>query len=174
VDSQNKFNIELPNGAKFIAEGDATLVRELFQDWKEMSRALATPTSPKPDPDPPGDKENADGARHIPGTLFDRVYSQDRLGNVSLKALPRGEDKESEALLLILYGFSALRNETSVTADRLSKSARQSGIQNIRLHRVIARQTQYITESGTKKGKRYGLNNPGLKKGAELLENLLG
>lgn len=177
--SDYKLNMKLPNGAEFQAEGDRDTVKELFALFLEAQKGSVAPIAPITPPKPKA--EDALGltppptpnAEPLDRALLDRLFSQDRLGNISLRALPRGDDRDADAMLAMLYGFSVLRGDTAVTAARLMSSARQSGIQNIRLYRVIARNSQYITESGTGKGKRYGLNNPGMKQAEAILKATL-
>jgi hypothetical protein len=123
----------------------------------------------------PGNGDDAPGQDAVDRVLLDRLFALDRLGNVSLRALPRGEDRDGDTLIAILFGFARLRNETSVTADRLMKSARQSGLAaDMRMSRVLARQQHFVTRSGAKKSTRYGLNNPGMRRAEEILKSILG
>lgn len=94
--------------------------------------------------------------------------------NISLRILPTGAKRDPDALLLIIYGYRALKGTTDVTGGRLAICARISGVQADRVDRIVAQHDQYVTKAGVKKGKRYGLNNPGVLYAEEQLAKLLG
>ena len=175
-----RLNTKLPNGAEFDMTGDKDTVKEMFALFLDAQKGVVAPVQLAAQPIIKPTVEETLGLNPPPlgdtaldRALLDRLFAQDRLGNVSLRALPRGEDRDADAMLAILYGFAVLRGDTAVTAARLMSSARQSGIQNIRLYRVIARSSQFVTESGTGKGKRYGLNNPGMRQAEAILKATL-
>lgn len=178
--------VKLPAGAEFEAEGNEETVKELFQQFLEAVRMVPTP-APVPATATnkiiplqddleleAGDAMPSPAAMTIDRVTLDRLFAIDRTGTVSLKALPRGEDRGAEALVALLYGFNVMRGETDVTAVRLMKAARQSGIQVARLDRTISTQERFINSAGFGKGKRYGLNNPGLNRAQEILLSILG
>ena len=106
-------------------------------------------------------------------SFLDRVFRVD--GEVvSLRAMPRTPKAQSDALILLLYGYSRIKNQHDVTAPRLAQAAKQTGIQTERLDRILAQNNGFVVKAGFKKGVRYGLNNPGMKRCEELLSSLLG
>ncbi len=185
--SNHKLSIKLPNGAEFAAEGSEETIRELFTQFTTIVAATKSdmPTKPTdvqpqekasaiPATQPPAADVNGGGAApsDIDATTMQRIFVSAG-PNISLRALPKGSDAEASALLALLYGFAKLKNESTVTAARLQIGARQSGVQIDRMYRIIGRQSQYIVESGAGKGKRYGLNNPGLKRAEEIIRGIL-
>src|SRR5207237_7434187 len=104
---------------------------------------------------------------------LDRLFTQEDYYGVALSAKPKTDDAEADGMLAILYGFAVLRKETAVTAMRLQRAVVKSGLSTPRLGRTINKHAAYITESGRDKGKRYGLNNPGMAKARETLAGIL-
>jgi hypothetical protein len=173
--------IKLPNGAEFSATGSEEHVQELFKQFMALMSATAATTPATPERarghiderhDRTSDQPTVSG---VSADLMSRLFAQDRLGTISLTALPPGDERQTDIMIAILYGYAKLRNETTVTADRLMKSARQSGVSgDVRLNRIIAKGEQYVTSSGQKKGTKYGLNNPGMRRAEEILNGILG
>ncbi len=92
---------------------------------------------------------------------------------VSLKYLPKGDAKEADALLLLLFGYSRLRSAESVLGTQLLRAARQSGLSIERVDRYIGKHDAYLLKGGARKGLKYSLNNQGVMKSKELLKQLL-
>ncbi len=171
-----KLNVKLPDGSWFEAEGPEPSVKADFQLFLD---ALAI--SPKKTTETVDLKPNLDGlnpaASIAPTTVSPELLSRVFLvqgENISLRLLPTGSKRDPDALLLIIYAFRALKNATDVTSGRLAICARISGIQTDRIDRIIAQHDEYVTKGGVKKGKKYGLNNPGVRYAEELLTRLLG
>jgi hypothetical protein len=180
-----RLNVKLPAGGEFEAEGSEETVKELFAQFLDVIRSIPQPaissqaaanqTSQPASADPQAEATiTARATSEMDRASLDRLFSMDRTGTVSLRALPRGDERDAEALLALLFGFNALRGDTDVTAVRLMRAAKQSGIQVERLDRIIGSQSQYINSAGFGKGKRYGLNNPGLVRAQEILVSILG
>jgi hypothetical protein len=108
--------------------------------------------------------------------LLDRLFSRDKNNTVSLRALPQGETAEADALVALIYGAGKLGNEHQVTGSRLMKAAVQSGLHRVdRIDRALSSQIgQHVTTAGFKKGRRYGLTNPGIQRAEEILTGILG
>ncbi len=167
-----KLHIKLGD-AEFTAEGSEDAVREQFESFKALitGRSSAGGSSRKLDDsgtlDPPGP---------VPREKLLRLFSvtEDKAA-VSLRILPRTENRENrdaDALLLLLYGFRALAEITEVLSGRLMNAATVSGLQLERIDRVILTHRQYITEGGARRGKTYGLNNQGINRAVELIGEL--
>jgi hypothetical protein len=186
--ADTKVDVKLPDGSAFSAEGPEALVTQLFQQFIEASRSATSARGIERTPDPPPvdtevqspvDDGGASGAvnngagsgQEVDQALMDRVFVVDRDGVVSLRVMPA---EEADALILLLYGAQRLRGEHALTATQLMKAARQSGIQADRLDRILSQRNALITMAGIKKGKRYGLNNPGVREAARLLSVILG
>jgi hypothetical protein len=93
---------------------------------------------------------------------------------VSLKYLPKGEGREADALLLLIYGYSKLKGAEAVLGTQLLKAARQSGLTLDRVDRHIAKHDAFLMKGGTRKGMKYSLYNQGVTKAAEVLKLLMG
>lgn len=159
-------------GAEFTAEGPADLVKEQFAAFMEAA-SRAAPTRPDGAPEARGGgsaEREEDHVDEITAQLIDRVYG-DRGNTVSLKVLPKGG--AADALLLLLYAFLNQRGEDEVTGAALAAAADLSGVQMGRLDRTIATRSEFITTSGVRRGKRYGLNNRGIKECERILAGIL-
>jgi len=161
--------------AEFDAEGPESVVKVQFDRWLEAcsSRPKAAET--------PQEKLNgaaSNGAETKPsapaaGALQDVlnrafIVSGDM---VSLRALPaEGENRISDALILLLYGYRSLLQCDSVLSGQLCTAARKSGLTLDRIDRFMA--PGLTLSSGQKRGRRYTLNNPGVARAESLLEKL--
>src|SRR3990172_12985754 len=128
--------------SEFEAEGPADLVQKQYQEFlaaltqadiaRTSSPAPALPllnTPGQPAEPPPSHSDSAD---------LKRVFS-DQGPLVSLLALPKTEDPDADALLLLVYGYQELRpNDYPVSGVRLMQSAKQSGLHQVdRIDRTI-------------------------------------
>jgi len=182
--------VELPNGAKFRAHGDVADVRADADRFYE--RLIGVPPSTA-SPIPPIDTSAASASGNGRGEhaaitaaeleivadslsqqMIDRLFARDRSGTVSLRALPQGENAESNALLALIYGSMVMGGDPQVTGSRLMKAAAQSGLQFDRIDRVLTTAVgPFVTTAGFKKGRRYGLTNPGIKRAEDILRGIL-
>jgi hypothetical protein len=92
---------------------------------------------------------------------------------VSLRYLPKGENREADALLLLIYGYSKLKGAEAVLGTQLLRAARQSGLTLDRVDRHVAKYDSFLRKGGARKGMKYSLNNQGFVKAAELLDQLI-
>jgi hypothetical protein len=173
-----KIAVKLGPEIEFNAEGPESLVRQAYNDFLEIAKQkreadetikpLAAPTHESLEyrqQDQPDNTTNQ--------TFLHRVFRVD--GEVvSLRALPKTENANADAVLLLLYGYSVIKGQHDVSAVRLAQSARRSGVRADRMDRILAQSQGYVLRSGIKKGVRYGLNNPGLRRCEESIQNLLG
>jgi hypothetical protein len=181
--------VELPNGAKFRAQGETSEVRQDVDRFYAL--LLSVPKPPvktvnangnSAHHEEPQDEIAADGVdqRSLPmdgldQVTLDRLFAKDRTGTISLRALPRGDAADADALVALIYGAGRLSNEQQVTGSRLMKAAVQSGLQIDRIDRALTTQIgPFVTTAGFKKGRRYGLTNPGIRRAEEILTAILG
>ena len=76
-------------------------------------------------------------------------------------------------MLMLLYGYTKLGTEQSVTGTTLMKAAKLSGVSIGRIDRVMdGKNKEYVLAAGAKKGRRYSLNNPGITKTEQLMRDL--
>lgn len=168
---ENKIKIKLPNGAEFEADGPKAA--DLFAQFLEVVRSMKGSEAPDETGSPREPASTGqDGDFDVDPKTVKRIF-QDRNGVVSLTAMPRTERSEADALLVVLLGYSILRNLHTVSAPQLMQSARQSGIQADRIDRILAPYGNYLTVGGFKKGKKYGLNNQGITRAKEVLKGIL-
>lgn len=193
TDSYRLF-VELPNGAKFRAHGDVAEVRvDLEQFYDRLVNVVKLTTSPTANVSPniimdDGNTEPIIGAvadmtsqpsllpEGLDQTTLDRLFAKDKHGTVSLRALPSGDNAEGNALVALIYGANRLANEQQVTGSRLMKAASQSGLSRVdRIDRFLRAEIgHHVTAAGFKKGRRYGLTNPGIRRAEEILTAILG
>jgi hypothetical protein len=97
-----------------------------------------------------------------------RVFELRPDGFVTLRALPRGEERDADAFLLILYAYRRLKNEERILGTQLLRSAELSGITNARPGDALNAHESLVIRSGLKKGRTYQLNNPGVVRAEEI------
>jgi hypothetical protein len=173
--------------AQFSAEGSEEAVKEQFDKFLDALRAVA-PTRHAPPAPPPlntltpgrraielddGGGENGKGGG-LDKKLIERLFMLGDDGQLSLRVLPNGDERDADALVLLLLGYAVILDAISVTGMHLMKGARQSGVMIGRIDRVIDARQQYITKAGYKRGIRYGLNNPGMQYAETLARKVLG
>lgn len=171
--------------AEFDAEGPEAAVKEAYKEFLLALRPGVQSDSLSPlrgnsvgaadnnsSIDPGNDGEAPlDSAEE---TQSKRLFMIHKDNTVSLRLLPKGKERDGDALLLLLYGYLLFRKLEHVTALELMKATKQSGIQLDRLDRTFARYSPYVNTGGARKGKRYSLNNQGITKARELAKETLG
>ena len=173
-----KLTIKLPGGAEFHGEGPKSSVKE---DYERFLEAIRSVPAPKPRNALDGQDAGSDAGNEGQGDstglgppLMQRLFKTDRAGIVSLRAIPRTKDSDADALLALIYGFQVLRGQHDVATGHLTKGARQTGLKVGRIDRILARQSSFVNAGGLKKGRKYGLNNPGIRRAEEILREVLG
>jgi hypothetical protein len=172
TDGIRKVNLTLPNGATVSAEGTEDYVNKVLDRFAAM--LAVTPTVTTTTPKPIGAKADLLPPVDPDALPLDRLFSQEDYYGVALQAKPKSDNADADGILAILYGFAVLKKETTVTAIRLQRAAEKSGLDTPRLARAVAKHAAFITDTGKGKGKRYGLNNPGMTKAVEILRGILG
>jgi hypothetical protein len=107
----------------------------------------------------------------IPPDL-ERAFEYDGNGSVSLKALPRTDAKNPDALLALLYGFRRLAGRDTVLGGDLLVAARQSGLLIDRVDRPLEQCSGLYTKAGQRRGAKYGLTNPGMTHAEKIVKEL--
>lgn len=158
--------------SEFTAEGTEESVK---QDYERFLAALSIVPSPaRPLTEnlqiQPGRSEIT--TPDLEPTVLQRAFTEDQQGIVSLRVRPSTPNRVADALLLILYGFRFLRSQHDVPVIQLMEAARQSGVGIDRIDRAIAPHRELITYGGTRRGGRYGLNNPGVIMAETLLREM--
>jgi hypothetical protein len=100
--------------------------------------------------------------------LLTRLFETRADGMVTLRVLPKGDTKEADAFLLLLYGFRRLKEEEDVLATHLLRAAELSGLVAYRPAHALAPHESLVIRGGQKKGSTYSLNNQGVIKAQEI------
>lgn len=155
----------------FDAEGPEAAVKEQFAEFRSLVEERAKTQKPGNTPATP----EGNGARHAAppaGDLHSRVFQQSPDGTVSLKVLPKGKDKDADALLLILYGFQKLKGQDNIFGTRMSKAAQISGVSVSRIDKALERHSDYYIRGGQRRSANYTLNNQGITKAEEIMNHI--
>jgi hypothetical protein len=107
-------------------------------------------------------------------SLLTRIFDLRQDGTIVLKVLPDGPDSNTNAMLLLLYGYLLLKNEECVLATQLFRAAEQSGFSLRRPAKECVRNGRFVVRNGQRKGSNYALNNQGLAVAKEITAKILG
>lgn len=164
--------------AEFEAEGPTDLVRGQYEQFLEVVRLTAASAPQRSVENKASvDAANRGEKERQSGDVSDEVLARtfQRSGDaVSLLSLPRTEEASADALVALLYGFHRLLSRQNVTGSALMSAARQSGLNLTRIDREIDARTDLLMVAGTKRGRRYGLNNRGIRYAEDLVRGLIG
>jgi hypothetical protein len=150
--------------AEFDAEGDAEIVKSQFEQWLALVKdkpAAAAATAVQSQP--AGGQTDA---------LLARVFAQRPDGTVTLKVLPKGKTRESDALLLLLYGYKRVKGTENIYGTQLMKAARFSGVQLERIDRTLNVHQQFFMRGGQRRSANYTLNNRGVARAEEIMAEI--
>jgi hypothetical protein len=153
--------------AEFEAEGSEESIQAQYSQFLEALQR----TAPKASTATNSLKSDQNGAApvgNVDESLLARLFDLRADGIVALRVLPKGADKEADALLLILYGYRRVKNEEQVLATQLLRAAEQSGVSIYRPAHALAAYDQYVIRGGQRKGSSYSLNNQGILKAEEV------
>jgi hypothetical protein len=174
MDPNHKLHVKLGD-AEFIAEGSEASVKEQFERFLEAYKVVRPPSRETTAengllPEVASIAVDSSGIDH---RVLGRVFALSKDGLVSLRVLPRGEGREANTVLLLLYGYQVLREQHDVLGSRLLQSARQSGMPMDRVDRSLAPHINLVTKAGARRGTRYGLNNRGRSEAEGLVQRIL-
>lgn len=168
ADESYKLKVQIGSAA-FEAEGPKATVEKQFQMFLEAVHRTPLPPALPPDQS----KGSGSGHDELPrDQLLGRVF-RDKDDDLSLRTLPNTENRNLDTLLLLLWGYYVLKEESTIPASTLIAAANQSGLQLDRVDRVLNSAVQYVRSGGMKKGKRYMLTNPGVTYAQELAQAML-
>jgi hypothetical protein len=93
---------------------------------------------------------------------------------LSLRILPRSDDRYTDALLLVVLGYKIIKGTDEIMVTQLKPAMRQSGCMVERIDQAAAKYVRqgYLNKGGMGKGGRYSLTNSGIEKATALLSNL--
>jgi hypothetical protein len=159
---------------EFEAEGPADIVQAQFEAFKQL---VATVPSPEPTTTSsmPARGENG-GSTPVDPVATDTSLNKIMRVNgrcVSLTVKPRLLE---EAMLLVLYGQSALRQNDSITGGEVLEGlVTTGGFPVLRVDRLLEKASQvgYVLVAGEHRAKRYRLTNMGLAKARQVASELI-
>jgi hypothetical protein len=156
---------------EFEATGSPESVREKFEAFKELIKILAGTVV----------QQAMQGMKEMKETLDEAVASDDQLAKimrvkdreVSLTARPQ---TLTDAILLLIFGQKALRQNDAVTgAELISGLKTTGGYDFTRIDRTmdkLARDGDLLS-FGERRGKKYRLTNTGLAKARAIAADLI-
>jgi hypothetical protein len=167
---------------EFEAEGPAEQVAAQYNTWKELIEK--SPQSPS--------REDSTSAPAIPAKVITEVRTREGFAapwdifgvdkNGDLMSLrvhpPAGETRDSDAILLVLYGYRKAGNQGEglgeVPVTKLKESLDISGLKIARIDRAAAPYVKagYILKSGRAKGGVYRLTVTGFSRAEEMAHRL--
>lgn len=158
---------------EFNSEGPTEAVKEAFAIWKEMIGSV--PAAPPSPPKQANGNSTGDGG-DVDEERLSRLYLHDKAQNqISLKILPHGSERERDSLLLLLYGYKAIKNQHEVQVTQIIPALKQSGLRIDRIDKLATPYLNrgYLRKGGMAKGGRYSLTNAGVARAEELLNELI-
>lgn len=186
-----KHRLRMKIGAhEFDAEGPREEVARQFDEWKAL---IALATAPPSNPAASHQRQAAsrfshvieevttkDGFKAAPWDIFS-VDSDREL--MTLKAHPAaGENRDADAILLILYGYKQAGGPSGtdttgsggVPVTKLKESLEVSGLRVPRIDRAIEAYVRsgYVLKGGRGKGGIYRLTNTGFAKADDMARQL--
>lgn len=160
---------------EFEAEGSPEDVRHQFQAWQELVRMVAsTPAVIQPSAPhgaPVAQPESKPNLSNVDSELPKIMRVDGRY--ISLTAKPAGIH---DAVLVMLYGQKALRDNDAVTgAELLAGLATSGGYGAPRLDRILDKLAEDgdVMSFGERRGKKYRLTNTGIAKARVLAADLI-
>jgi hypothetical protein len=174
-----KLRSRLPNGAELEVEGPEKTVREFYETFLKGYREPASPPPAKAkqegkDAGLASNTLGGDSPGTVPADVLNRLFVLSKDGRVTLRALPTTDTREADSLIALIYGYMALKDEHSVSGLELKQAAHQSGVQIDRVDRVLSPYETWVTAAGRKRGRKYGLNNQGVRKAEGVLTQIMG
>jgi hypothetical protein len=160
---------------EFDGEGPAEEVKEAFATWKELIASV--PSQPSITKDNANNHYSDGDSDHVDPARLSRLFLNDAAKDlVSVKIFPRGNERERDTLLLILFGYKTLRGQHEVMATKLTRAMRQSGCKVSRVDRLSSRYINagLLNKGGMGKSGRYSLTNTGVTKAVEVMNEILG
>jgi hypothetical protein len=158
---------------EFSAEGPVDVVKQDFELWNSMIRDL--PAQPTPPAAPEQNNAAAINNGAPAKDQIEKVYVVDeRRDMLSLRVLPRSDDRYADALLLLLLGHKIIKGADETMVTQLKPALRQSGCMIDRIDQIAAKYVRqgFLNKGGMGKGGRYSLTNSGAEKAIAILNSL--
>lgn len=160
------------SGDEFDGEGPEEIITQQYADFLKARTTSPPPAPAAPNPLTGGQVFETPIVPSEQSPIAKISRADGRL--VTLTALPQGENRETNAALLLLLGQRILRQSELVPADDLIGGMRQSGFGLDRADRLMSRAEAdgLITKTGLRRGVRYRLTNPGIARAEALAREL--
>lgn len=170
------FRLKLKVGQhEFEAEGDQESVERQLDVWRELigSPLANVVTLASPPPAPPANVPAAPTPPVDSREEYGRLFKHDgRI--VSLTVLPTGEQREADALLLLMLGQKVFNDSDLVGGSALNEGMSISGMSVDRIDRGWGSHLESnVIRTGVRRGVKYRLTHPGLAKAKEIAKDLL-
>ena len=171
-ETTRRFRVKLGD-AEFEGDVPPDQVQAMYQQFLSVLEKRNDPLGMFRGGKSPGAPESkTPDAANPPGnfdeSLLARIFELRQDGYVTLRVLPRGDQKEADAFLLILYGYRRLKNEDTVLSTHLLRAGEFSGLNSYRPAHALGSHESLIIKGGYKKGSTYTLNNQGVVKAEEI------
>jgi hypothetical protein len=150
---------------EFNGEGPEESVRSDYKEWQ----ALVANRGRESGGQETKSVEESRRSQAPESEQLGRVFrNEDR---VSVRFLPQTEERDADVLLLILYGYRALKGQDDVAVTQLKLAMRQSGCPVQRVDRIAARYVSegLVQKGGIAKGGVYRLSNAGEERALRLI-----
>jgi hypothetical protein len=165
---------------EFEAEGPRDYVDAKLARWEELIRGGSVSIDPAKPPAgnglniPPAQLANPDGG----GVHSDLapVFDTSDTRIITLRACPTGDQTESDAILLLAYGYRRLQSHESTLSTQLAESLRLSGVPIYRMDRATQPLVDggfLLNAGGRAKAKRYRLTATGVTRAENVAKNLM-
>jgi hypothetical protein len=158
---------------EFSAEGPAEIVKQDFELWKGLISELPAQSARSASAE--RDAKAAPSTDSLAAEQIEKIYLRDdKRDLLSLRILPRSDDRDADALLLIILGYKITKQVDEVVVTQLKPAMRQSGCMVDRLDQVAGKYVRQglLNKGGVGKGGRYSLTNSGLEKALGLMNEL--
>jgi len=177
IQQPHKLHVKIGE-SEFTAEGTEQVVKDQFDLFlmaikhsvPQGAGSNGVPGAKAASTDPVGDLKRLPAEERV---TLDRIFNVDENDLVSLKAIPKGENSDADGLIVLLYGFLKMVQKDDIYAPTLMAAAKQSGIQAERMYRIMESVSQYTNTAGQKRGRRYSLNNKGLTRAGEIIQQIV-
>ena len=162
---------------EFEAEGDADIVKQQLEEFKAIISEHRTPEQKLPDNDIPPLVPSQQPPLGI-GTaeLLSKVIRMEEKKPLTLSVLPRGDQRESDAALVLLLAYSRARRQQEVGGAALLEGLKVSGYSLDRVDRIMDRMIEtaepLVLRTGVRRGVKYRLTTRGVTRAQVVVEEM--
>ena len=162
---------------EFSAEGAVEDVRQDFALWKRMIEDFPTESLPSNSIElqPATVSSPTNGGLPSKDEIEKLYIVDEKRKTVTLRILPRSEDRKADALLLLLLGYWVNLSADEVPVTILRPSLRQSGCSVDRVDAIAEKNVRngILNKGGRGKGGKYSLTKSGVARAKALASEIL-